>query len=240
MNFASILIGLLVWAAGCAQAPPSRPPAPPKVVFIGDSVTYLWSQPNFGLSFWSTYPTWNDQGLIGENSWQLQQRFSADVVAQHPAVAHILTGTNDVFSVYRPPWQIDGGSPLYNTTYNIKLMVALAQAANIKVVLGTIPPYGCTDTAQCALAVDSEPSLSTHWKNIDALNTWIRQYGFENGITIADYWQALVERNGAGVGEMYSVELTHDGVHPSELGYALMTPLAEAAITQAVSQGKQN
>jgi lysophospholipase L1-like esterase len=144
------------------SGPAAPPAAPPKVVFIGDSITYLWTEPNFGLSFWSMHSTWNDQGLIGENSWQLQQRFSADVVAQHPAVAHILIGTNDVFSVYSPPWQIDGGSPLYDTTDNIKHMVALAQAANIKVVLGTIPPYSCTDAAQCALAIHSEPSLPTH------------------------------------------------------------------------------
>jgi lysophospholipase L1-like esterase len=72
------------------------------------------------------------------------------------------------------------------------------------------------------------------------LNAWIRQYGSENGIPIADYWQTLVERRGTGMGEMYSEEFTHDGVHPSEVGYALMTPLAERAIAEAVSQSKEN
>jgi len=31
-------------------------------------------------------------------------------------------------------------------------------------------------------------------------------------------------------------ELTNDGVHPNEAGYAVMTPLAEKAIAQALSR----
>lgn len=33
--------------------------------------------------------------------------------------------------------------------------------------------------------------------------------------------------------------LSHDGVHPNPAGYAIMAPLAEAAIEKALAQGAQ-
>jgi hypothetical protein len=62
----------------------------PKVVFMGDSITY-----NYGQSWASTafaqHPTWNDQGLVGQNSLQMANRFNDDVVSQHPAVVVTFT-----------------------------------------------------------------------------------------------------------------------------------------------------
>jgi lysophospholipase L1-like esterase len=44
---------------------------------------------------------------------------------------------------------------------------------------------------------------------------------------VIDYHAALV----AADGQHYKPELTVDGVHPSVAGYAIMTPLAEDAVT---------
>jgi lysophospholipase L1-like esterase len=193
------------------------------VVFIGDSITALWAQANFGQAEWQQHPNWINAGTSGQVSSQLVGRFRQDVVSQHPAAVHILTGTNDVYSTDSPPWQIGGGSAVYDTTDNIKAMVAMAQSAGIKVVLGTIPPWG-----PGGLAAEVDPS-PVHWANIITLNQWIRDYGLENRIPVADYWSVLVSSNQ----ETYIPALTFDSVHPSNQGYAVMTPLAIAAIAQA-------
>jgi lysophospholipase L1-like esterase len=78
----------------------------------------------------------------------------------------------------------------------------------------------------CALAENTDGSAARYTR-IDTLNAWIKQYGFEQGLIVIDYHAALV----AADGEHYKPELTFDGVHPSEAGYALMSPMVEDAIT---------
>jgi hypothetical protein len=90
-------------ATSVAPSTPSTPSAPvapsrtSAVVFPGDPITYNW-----GLSWaspdFSEHPTWSDQGVTGQNSYQLLLRFQADFVSQHPQIVQILTGTNDVFA----------------------------------------------------------------------------------------------------------------------------------------------
>ena len=60
-------------------------------------------------------------------------RFYADVVALHPAVVHIMAGTNDIAGNTGPnsPQQYE---------YNIAAMTDLATANGIKVVIASIPP----------------------------------------------------------------------------------------------------
>jgi hypothetical protein len=57
----------------------------------------------------------------------------------------------------------------------------------------------------------------------------IEQYGIDQGLQVVDYHTALV----APDNEEYVTDLTVDGVHPSALGFAKMTPLVEAAIQAA-------
>ena len=207
----------LVLLAGCGTVFQ----APPTVVFIGDSITYNWSA--FDPVAWKQHPEWNNQGLIGQNSLQLRNRFEADVVSQHPDEVHILTGTNDVY----PGWVLCGGDPVFDTCGNIIAMVTQARAAGIKVVLATIPPWGCNE-ALCALAEAADPSV-TRYARIDALNAWIRQYGAANGIQVIDYHGVLVSADG----ETYIPSMTVDGVHPSPSGYDAMMPLTERAIQES-------
>jgi lysophospholipase L1-like esterase len=198
----------------------------PNVVFIGDSISYLWGQASFSPDF-AQHATWNDQGIIGQNSYQLLQRFQDDVVSQHPDVVHILTGTNDVY----PGWVLCGGNPVFDTCNNVKAMVAMAQAAGIKVIFGTIPPWGCAD-AHCSLAAGADSSQA-RYDRINTWNQWVRQYGMDNNITVADYWQALVSPDG----QTYVPDLTIDGVHPSVAGYATITPLVETAVWEQLAKG---
>jgi acyl-CoA thioesterase I len=224
----TLVVTILV--TGCGSAPPATsaapsspsapsapvvPSSPPKVVFLGDSITYNW-----GLSWaspdFAEHPTWNDQGLTGQNSSQLLFRFQADVVSQHPQIVHILTGTNDVY----PGWVLCGGSPIFDTCNNIKSMVAMAQAAGITPILATIPPWG-----PGALPESADPSPE-HYTHTDQLNQWIKAYGKEMGLVVIDYHRTLESADG----QTYVPGLTVDGVHPSAAGYAHMTPKVEDAI----------
>jgi lysophospholipase L1-like esterase len=58
------------------------------------------------------------------------------------------------------------------------------------------------------------------------MNDWIRGYAKEIGAVYADYATALADSKGA-----VKTELAKDEVHPTAAGYAVMRPIAEAAIT---------
>jgi hypothetical protein len=102
----------------------------------------------------------------------------------------------------------------------------MAMQAGIRPILATIPPWNCANKTQCALAESADPTPS-RYQRIDQINAWIEQYGAEQGLKVIDYHSVLVGPDS----EQYESDLTVDGVHPNPAGYAVMTPLAEAAIT---------
>jgi lysophospholipase L1-like esterase len=112
----------------------------------------------------------------------------------------------------------------YVTCDNIKAMVLMAQQAGVIPILATIPPWGCNEP-KCALAQEADPSAAGY-QRIDQLNAWIEQYGASQGLQVIDYHGALVTQDS----QQYIAALTVDGVHPTAAGYAVMAPLAEAAI----------
>jgi lysophospholipase L1-like esterase len=61
------------------------------------------------------------------------------------------------------------------------------------------------------------------------LNDWLKEYAARVHATIADYYAATVDDKG-----MLKAGYSNDGLHPNDKGYALMTPVAEAAIETAV------
>jgi lysophospholipase L1-like esterase len=202
------------------------------VVFIGDSITALFGQPGFGEAEWSQHGNWINKGIVGQNSNQVLARFQTDVVDLKPAVTVILVGTNDVY----PAWTLGPSEvPAVFDNYidspgNVEKMVQLAQDAGIKVVLGTIPPWNCGNQNVCALATTADGSQSRYWR-IQLWNTWLREYSSRNRLSVAEYWTALVAKNG----EQYRTSMTFDGVHPSAAGYAQMAPQVELAIQRAVN-----
>ena len=187
------------------------------VVFMGDSITYYWGPGQQGQSdAFLAHANWINKGAYGETSGQMLARFQVDVIALKPAMVHILAGTNDVY----PGWVLCGGVENIDTCGNLKAMVAMARAAGIQVILGTIPPWGQGDAAK---GFDPSPDRYTR---INQLNQWIDQFSADHDLTVADYHTLLVATDG----ETYKPSLTVDGIHPAPPAYALMTPLAEAAI----------
>ena len=61
-------------------------------------------------------------------------------------------------------------------------------------------------------------------------NDWLKQYAASSGSTYLDYYSSLA------VGRNLRPELTVDGVMPNEAGYAVMGPLAERAIAEAMKK----
>lgn len=184
--------------------------APGRVVFIGDSITDFWiKEPLFTAS-----PAHVDRGISGQTAPQMLVRFPSDVIALHPAVVHIMAGTNDVAGNTGP--ETDAEIEGY-----IAAMVDLALAHRIKVVLASIPP---------AIAFPWQPSLRPA-PRIMAINAWLKAFAATRRIVYLDYWTAIATPEG-GMRPEYS----GDGVHPNPAGYAAMQPLAEKAIRQALGR----
>jgi lysophospholipase L1-like esterase len=232
MKTLAITAAALLFVSGCGGKTPVAPvadTAPPTVVFIGDSITAIWGSGQEGPQF-AQHPTWIAKGISGQNSNQLLARFQTDVIDLHPDIVHILVGTNDVY----PGWALGpcdvpaGSRNAIDSPANVTAMVQMAQAANIKVILATIPPWETDPITVGDIAYDADPSVR-RYALIDTWNTWLRQYASDNNIPLVDYHTALEASNA----ENYITALTLDGVHPSSQGYIVMTPLAEEAITSA-------
>lgn len=196
-------------AANTALPPPA--PGQQRVVFYGDSITANWGRP--GNWFPDSKP-YVDRGISGQTSAQMVVRFHPDVVNLHPAVVIILAGTNDVAGNTGPM------TPEM-TLDNIKAMVEMARANNIKVILCTIPPAADFPWRR---GLDPAPKIR-------ALNQQLEGYAKSAGVVWVDYYSALADANGG-----MKPGLSIDGVHPTAAGYALMDPLAEAGIAKALAK----
>src|SRR4029077_7279127 len=64
---------------------------------------------------------------------------------------------------------------------------------------------------------------------IAALNRWLKGYCAAGGHVYLDYFSAMVDDKG-----FLKRELAEDGLHPNAAGYAIMAPLADKAIAQAL------
>ncbi len=188
-----------------------------RVVFMGDSITDAWQQPRFG-GFFPGKP-YVDRGISGQTTPQMLLRFRRDVIDLKPKAVLILAGTNDIAGNTGPmsDEDIEG---------NLASMSQLAHANNIKVVLASVTPVGAYHTA----APRGVPQTTTRpMARIKALNDWMKAYAAANGDTYLDYFSAMTDDTG-----MMRSELTEDDLHPNVKGYAIMAPLAEAAIAKAL------
>src|ERR1700733_5819585 len=80
------------------------------------------------------------------------------------------------------------------------------------------------------------PAADYPWKHgltpapkIKALNDWLKGYCVTHSVTYLDYYSALVGDDGG-----MKSGLSFDGVHPNAAGYAIMGPLAQAAIDKTL------
>ena len=182
------------------------------MVFMGDSITDGWGRARG--KFFPGKPYVN-RGISGQTTPQMLVRFRADVIALKPAAVVILGGTNDIAGNTGPETieEIEG---------YIESMVQLAQANNVRVVLASVMPVCDYIKPQTGRRPPSQ---------ILQLDAWMKDYCARNNCVYLDYFSAMVDPQG-----MLKQELTFDGLHPNAAGYAVMAPLAEQAISQALGR----
>lgn len=189
-----------------------------RVVFLGDSITDSWDDPKYG-GFFTGKPYLN-RGISGQTTPQMLIRFRPDVIDLAPKVVVILAGTNDLAGNTGP-------TTLEAIEDNLMSMAELAQRHHIRLVFASVLPvsdYEKTDDGQPRIQTVRRPP-----DQIKALNFWIKKYAAENGFTYLDYYSAMIDEKG-----FLKDELSNDGLHPNERGYAVMAPLAEQAIAAAL------
>lgn len=197
-------------------------PAEGRVVFFGDSITDNWDAPGYG-GFFPGKPYVN-RGIGGQTTAQMLLRYRPDVLALKPATVVILAGTNDIAGN-------SGPMSVETIQGNLQTMAELARLHGASVVLASILPVRDDKPGP-----DGKPRVWTDRRppaTIARLNTWLAEYARANGHVYLDYFSAVVAKDGT-----LRSELTDDGLHPNAAGYAVMAPLAEAAIAKAMGAGR--
>ena len=201
------------------------PAEPNRVVFMGDSITDLWKLEQ-------SFPSkpYVNRGIGGQTTPQMLVRMYPDVIDLKPAAIVILAGTNDIA-------RNTGAETVTMVEENLMAMTELAQKHGIKVILCSLTPI--SDYADAPPSGDNPPSGTPVPKLIQTvrrppaqileLNAWIKNYAASVGAVYADYFSAVVDSNG-----MLKEGFSGDGLHPNKQGYALMAPVAQAAIEKAL------
>lgn len=193
-------------AADLQLGPP--PAGTNRVVFLGDSITEGWKLE-------SSFPgkPYVNRGISGQTTSQILLRLRQDVIDLHPKVVVILAGTNDLAENTGPATlpQIEG---------NLESMAQLARANHIAVVLCSVLP---------SVHYWWHPQVPNPAARIAALNHWLEAYAAREHYVYVNYYAAMKDAAG-GLGH----DLSADGVHPLPAGYAVMAPLAQAGIDEAL------
>lgn len=184
-----------------------------RIVFMGNSITQGWIEkvPEFFAN-----GKYINRGIGGQTTPQMLIRFRQDVVNLYPKVVVILAGINDIAGNTGP-------STLDMIMDNIASMTDIAQSKGIQVVLcSVLPAY------DFSWSPGKEPA-----DKVVELNKRIKEYARTRGAVYCDYFSEMAdERNGL------PAHLAEDGIHPTKEGYAIMEPLVERAIAQALLMWK--
>ena len=125
----------------------------------------------------------------------------------------ILAGTNDIAG----NTGIETQEMIQN---NIRSMAEIADANGIKFILSSTLPVD-----DYAWRRGLQPA-----DKVRALNAWMKDFCTAHHYIYLDYYTALATPGGA-----MKPGTSKDGVHPTAEGYAIMAPLAQAAIDQALA-----
>jgi lysophospholipase L1-like esterase len=191
------------------------PPAPgeQRVVFYGDSITDAWGRRGDETKFFPGKPYIN-RGISGQTTAQMLVRFRQDVVDLHPKVVLILAGTNDIAGN-------TGLATLKMIEDNFESMDEIAHANHIRVILASVLPVSDYPWRRGLHPADK----------VRELNAWLKSYAARRGDVYLDYYSAMTNAEGG-----LDARLASDGVHPTPAGYAMMAPLAEKAIAEALAK----
>ena len=205
--------GMNVYGSDDSEIPPPKP-GENRVVFLGDSLTANWGKGK--APFFPGKPYFN-RGIDLQTTPQMLVRFRQDVIDLKPKVVVIEGGFNDIGMVMGP------GSE-GTIADNLTTMIELAKLHGIKVVIASLPPV-----CDC---YGSQTRLRPVGK-IAAINGTLRGLAKDTGSIYLNYYSVLVDTD-AGTRQMKKA-LTNNGIDPNDAAYALMAPLAEQAIADALA-----
>jgi lysophospholipase L1-like esterase len=180
-----------------------------RVIFFGDSITQTW---HLDTSF--PGKGYINRGIGGQTTSQMLVRFRQDVIALKPEVVVILAGTNDIA-------ENQGPTTLEAIEGNLASMVELAEAHHIQVVVCSVLPVNVYSWRKNVRPVEK----------IALLNAWLKGYAEARRAFFVDYYSPM-ENEDHGMKK----ELSEDGVHPNATGFAVMSPLAARAISDALER----
>jgi lysophospholipase L1-like esterase len=143
----------------------------------------------------------------------MRERFAADVLSKNPSVVVILGGTNDIRLEQSPDVSA------------ISAMASAAAAAGIRVILGTVPPSELWLGSTFLTQAETAPAIMS-------FNGQLRDLASSYGYGVADYYPAMVNRDGSPNQNLF---LT-DHIHPNAQGYEVMWNMLRPVIDRAESQ----
>jgi len=203
--------GLTRYGSADSELGPPKP-GETRVVFLGDEITEQWEAGPARTFFPGT--AYLNRGIAGQATGQMLVRFRQDVVALRPRVVVIAGGSNDVAGAAGPASKA-------TVMDNIMSMTEIAKANGILVILASVTPVCDCGTRQTLLRSPAR---------IADLNDELKGYARTSGAVYLDYYSALAD------GRNFKRGLTKDGLLPNAAGYAVMAPLAQLAIAQALKQ----
>ena len=180
-----------------------RSGTPVRIVFLGDSLTEYWGL-NSGK--WFDHSGWINRGIGGQTTSQLLLRERDDALELHPLAIVLEGGSNDMRLGFSPEEIRD----------HLLTMAELARAHGLAVFITTMTP-----TCDCLRPLSGLRTV----ERIRRLNTLLATMCKEHRWNVIDINSPLSDSEG-----LMKAELTVDGVHPNDRGYALLAPVVEKAL----------
>ncbi|MDP4161228.1 MAG: GDSL-type esterase/lipase family protein, partial [Bacillota bacterium] len=141
-----------------------------------------------------------NQGICGDLTQGMRQRFKRDVFPSDPTHVIILGGANDALA----------GFSLASVSANFKTMVEMSRQQGIIPILGLPIPF----------LSPTEETILTQYRN------WLKQYINTENILAIDFWRPFFTAIQVGeAGKLYV-----DEVHPSIEGYRFMGEIASRSL----------
>ena len=180
-----------------------------RAAFMGDSITQMWNEDQYGHPNFFLKNDYLCKGISGQTTTQMIERFKRDILDDDPGCVVICAGTNDLAG--------NGGTPLTpeEVLDNLIVMVEMAVRMDMPVIMCSLLP---------ASRYYWNPSIQPA-ETIVTLNAMIKEYAEANGHTYVDYWTPMANEN-KGLPSKYS----SDGVHPTKAGYRVMEGIIKPAI----------
>lgn len=184
-----------------------------RAAFMGDSITQMWNEDEYGHPEFFERNNYLNKGISGQTTTEMIQRFKRDILDDDPGCVVICAGTNDFAG--------NGGwsktpEEVFN---NLKVMFTMAEKMELPILICSVLPV-----FQYNWNTSVEPA-----EMIVTLNTMLKGYAETNGHTYVDYWTPLADER-KGLPEKYSF----DGVHPTKEAYMIMEGIIKPAINSVL------